>query len=96
VILSPDCRDGNYTKCTGDAWDENNDEPAICQNPEHHPGYSPFEVHLAHVIADAKDKYAKVDRKGPNNMDLMAAEAVAEDIRLTVQHKLTEIWEGTV
>jgi hypothetical protein len=78
VILSPDCRDGNYTKCPGDAWDETHDGPAVCQHPSHHPDYTEAEVIIAHVIADAKDDYAQVDHRGPNNMDLLAGRAVVK------------------
>ncbi|QGJ96536.1 hypothetical protein SEA_BEATUSCOMEDENTI_97 [Arthrobacter phage BeatusComedenti] len=94
MILSPDCRDGNSHKCPGTAWDETFDEPAVCQNPEHHPGYTPFMVRIAHVIADAKDKYAQVDRKGPNNMDLVAAEALAADLKHIAQTAMTDLFEG--
>lgn len=80
MILSPDCRDGNYTKCTGDAWDEEADCPAPCQHPSHWPEYTPSEVQMAHIIANAKDDYAQVDHKGPNNMDLAAGRAVVEKI----------------
>ena len=31
LILSPDCRDGNHTKCTATAWDEAANAPAVCQ-----------------------------------------------------------------
>jgi hypothetical protein len=29
--VSPDCRDGNHTKCDGQAWDEDRDELAGCR-----------------------------------------------------------------
>jgi hypothetical protein len=29
--ISPDCRDGNHTKCPGDAWDLEKDELAGCR-----------------------------------------------------------------
>jgi len=31
MVVSPDCRDKNHTKCDGVAWDEQRDEPTACQ-----------------------------------------------------------------
>lgn len=31
MILSPDCRDGNHTKCDGIAWDVEADGYAPCE-----------------------------------------------------------------
>lgn len=33
--LSPDCRDGNPTKCDGVAWNTIDDEPTDCEGEEH-------------------------------------------------------------
>lgn len=30
-ILSPDCRDGKCAACTGDAWNNQTDEPTPCE-----------------------------------------------------------------
>ncbi|AMM44265.1 hypothetical protein BJD78_gp95 [Arthrobacter phage KellEzio] len=94
MILSPDCRDGNYQKCPGDAWDDELDCPAVCQHPLHHPGFTSVEVHFAHLIANAKDDYAQVDHKGPNTMDLMAARAVAADAVRAGQELFEKLNEG--
>ena len=91
MIVSPDCRDGNYQKCNGTAWDEAGDEPTVCQHPSHHPAFLPVEVELAHIIADAKDKYAQVDPNGTNNIDLLAGRAIAQRIgRATMKVLLEE------
>lgn len=34
-ILSPDCRDGNCSKCNGDAWDLMKDMPTSCTCHHH-------------------------------------------------------------
>lgn len=35
--ISPDCRDGNCTKCDGIAWDLVADAPTSCECPHHAP-----------------------------------------------------------
>jgi hypothetical protein len=35
--ISPDCRDGNCTKCDGVAWDLVADAPTDCECPHHTP-----------------------------------------------------------
>lgn len=35
--LSPDCRDGNCSKCPGDAWDMLKDMPTSCTCHHHEP-----------------------------------------------------------
>lgn len=34
-VLSPDCRDGNCSKCNGDAWDLERDCLTRCSCPHH-------------------------------------------------------------
>lgn len=35
IPRNPECRDGKHSNCQGDAWDETNDAPALCECPCH-------------------------------------------------------------
>ncbi|URC18088.1 hypothetical protein QEO76_gp49 [Arthrobacter phage Cole] len=89
-LLSPDCRDGNHTKCDGVAWDLELDGPSACECDCQCNGKASFTVY-----PHTKDEGLECIVDGEGTMRTLAeADGLAWNKGLTDAELAAEYWRA--